>query len=167
MMVGERKPICRTYLMCPPRFFRVEYEINPWMDTGVPVDADLAVKQWERLREILLELVGDVFKETLLLFRCDSVDLAKGESKQTIVVLVGDESLRNDGSEFDCLAGGSSSTNVDSVVANGTGSATAITVGDVPRGSFKLLPGAALAGIESRVFTKLASWERSAENPSA
>nr|WP_310415475.1 dimethylargininase [Catenuloplanes niger] len=56
MMVGERKPICRTYLMCSPRFFRVEYEINPWMDTGVPVDADLAVKQWERLREILIEL---------------------------------------------------------------------------------------------------------------
>nr|WP_033345350.1 dimethylargininase [Catenuloplanes japonicus] len=56
MMVGERKPICRTYLMCPPRFFRVEYVINPWMDTTVPVDADLAVKQWERLRETLVEL---------------------------------------------------------------------------------------------------------------
>jgi N-dimethylarginine dimethylaminohydrolase len=42
--------------MCPPQYFGVEYAINPWMDTATPVDADLAVKQWERLRETLVGL---------------------------------------------------------------------------------------------------------------
>jgi N-dimethylarginine dimethylaminohydrolase len=51
-----RMPRKRTYLMCPPEYFRVEYAINPWMDTTLGVDAELAVKQWERLRETLLEL---------------------------------------------------------------------------------------------------------------
>jgi N-dimethylarginine dimethylaminohydrolase len=41
----------RTYLMCPPDYFRVEYAINPWMNPGQPLDADLAVRQWQRLRE--------------------------------------------------------------------------------------------------------------------
>jgi N-dimethylarginine dimethylaminohydrolase len=51
-----RMPRKRTYLMCPPEYFRVEYAINPWMDTARPVDAELAGKQWERLRETLVEL---------------------------------------------------------------------------------------------------------------
>jgi arginine dihydrolase len=42
--------------MCPPKHFTVEYAINPWMDTSVPVDAALAVKQWELLRTALLDL---------------------------------------------------------------------------------------------------------------
>ena len=42
--------------MCPPEHFTVEYAINPWMDTSVPVDPDLAVKQWDRLRETLVGL---------------------------------------------------------------------------------------------------------------
>jgi N-dimethylarginine dimethylaminohydrolase len=42
--------------MCPPDWFAVEYAINPWMDPGVPVDVELAVKQWTRLRETLLDL---------------------------------------------------------------------------------------------------------------
>jgi N-dimethylarginine dimethylaminohydrolase len=46
----------RTYLLCPPEHFAVEYVINPWMDATAPVDADLAVKQWELLRETLVEL---------------------------------------------------------------------------------------------------------------
>ena len=40
----------RTYLMCPPEYFSVTYSINAWMDTAVPVDTELAVKQWERPR---------------------------------------------------------------------------------------------------------------------
>src|SRR5262245_24230825 len=47
-------PRKRTYLMCPPEHFAVEYAINPWMDTTAPVDAELAVKQWEGLCETLL-----------------------------------------------------------------------------------------------------------------
>jgi len=48
--------MARTYLMCPPEHFTVSYAINAWMDTSVPVDTELAVKQWERLRETLVGL---------------------------------------------------------------------------------------------------------------
>lgn len=39
----------RRYLMCRPTYFAVDYKINPWMDPTAPVDADLAIAQWERL----------------------------------------------------------------------------------------------------------------------
>jgi N-dimethylarginine dimethylaminohydrolase len=42
--------------MCPPEHYTVEYAINPWMDTAVPVDAALALKQWELLRTTLRDL---------------------------------------------------------------------------------------------------------------
>ncbi|GID97333.1 amidinotransferase [Amorphoplanes digitatis] len=42
--------------MCPPEHFTVEYAINPWMDTTVPVDPALALKQWELLRNTLTDL---------------------------------------------------------------------------------------------------------------
>lgn len=40
----------RTYLMCAPDYFTVQYAINPWMNPAHPVDLDLARKQWEQLR---------------------------------------------------------------------------------------------------------------------
>src|SRR5271169_5628138 len=40
----------RTYLMCPPEHFAVEYVINPWMNPAEPVDAALAMRQWQQLR---------------------------------------------------------------------------------------------------------------------
>lgn len=52
----NRIPRKRIYLMCPPEHFGVEYAINPWMDLATPVDAELAMKQWDRLRETLLSL---------------------------------------------------------------------------------------------------------------
>lgn len=42
--------------MCPPRHFDVNYSINPWMDPTKPVDAGLAMAQWERLRDVYLSL---------------------------------------------------------------------------------------------------------------
>lgn len=42
--------------MCPPEFYAVDYAINPWMDTSTPADTELALKQWERLRETLTGL---------------------------------------------------------------------------------------------------------------
>ena len=42
--------------MCPPEHFTVEYAINPWMDTTVPVDGALARKQWQLLRDTLTDL---------------------------------------------------------------------------------------------------------------
>ncbi|MEH1055021.1 dimethylargininase [Micromonospora sp. CPCC 206171] len=56
----QRVPRKRTYLMCSPEHFAVEYAINPWMDVTTAVDAELAVKQWDRLRETLVGLGHDV-----------------------------------------------------------------------------------------------------------
>ncbi len=46
----------RTYLMCPPEHFAVEYVINPWMSSGEPVNRDLARRQWQALHDTYLDL---------------------------------------------------------------------------------------------------------------
>jgi N-dimethylarginine dimethylaminohydrolase len=56
IVTQQRTPRKRTYLMCPPEYFAVQYAINPWMDTSTPVDAELALKQWTELREALVRL---------------------------------------------------------------------------------------------------------------
>ncbi|WP_406077876.1 dimethylargininase [Micromonospora sp. NBC_00858] len=56
----QRVPRKRTYLLCSPEHFAVEYAINPWMDVTTPVDRELAVKQWDRLRETLVALGHEV-----------------------------------------------------------------------------------------------------------
>ncbi len=43
-------------LMCPPDFYGIEYEINPWMDRRRQADHALAVEQWQRLRQTLESL---------------------------------------------------------------------------------------------------------------
>jgi N-dimethylarginine dimethylaminohydrolase len=50
----------RRYLMCPPDAFGVVYEINPWMRTDVPVDQDLAHRQWQALVETLRRAGAEV-----------------------------------------------------------------------------------------------------------
>jgi N-dimethylarginine dimethylaminohydrolase len=52
----NRIPRTRRYAMTPPRFFTVEYEINPWMDVTAPVDVHAAQTQWQRLYETYLRL---------------------------------------------------------------------------------------------------------------
>lgn len=52
----------RRYLMCRPTHFAVEYAINPWMDPTAPVDVDLAIRQWETLRQTHRDL-GHVVDE--------------------------------------------------------------------------------------------------------
>lgn len=47
-------------LMCPPQFFEIDYEINPWMHKDNPVDHELALKEWEKLKSIYLDLGLDV-----------------------------------------------------------------------------------------------------------
>src|SRR5438128_5512115 len=38
------------FLMCAPRFYRVAYVINPWMEGNVGrTDGDVAMRQWDRL----------------------------------------------------------------------------------------------------------------------
>jgi N-dimethylarginine dimethylaminohydrolase len=46
--------------MCPPEFFGVLYEINPWMHREVGVDLDAAREQWEGLVAILRAAGADV-----------------------------------------------------------------------------------------------------------
>ncbi|MDQ3577034.1 MAG: arginine deiminase-related protein [Actinomycetota bacterium] len=37
--------------MCEPRYFTVEYSINPWMDPSTPVDTGRAMAQWNTMKE--------------------------------------------------------------------------------------------------------------------
>ncbi|BAX93442.1 dimethylargininase [Mycobacterium shigaense] len=46
----------RRYAMTAPTYFAVEYAINPWMDVSAPVDVELALAQWETLRQTYLGL---------------------------------------------------------------------------------------------------------------
>jgi N-dimethylarginine dimethylaminohydrolase len=55
----ETKP-APTILMCPPDYFAIEYEINPWMNVRVGSDATLARQQWNALRGALEGLGGSV-----------------------------------------------------------------------------------------------------------
>lgn len=50
----------RRYLMCPPEFFGVLYEINAWMHTEVEVDLDRARAQWERLADTLRDAGAEI-----------------------------------------------------------------------------------------------------------
>ncbi|MGW1375730.1 dimethylargininase [Streptomyces sp. NPDC002446] len=51
----NRAPSPRRYLVCEPRHFDVRYAINPWMRADVPVDRELARRQWTTLIETYLE----------------------------------------------------------------------------------------------------------------
>lgn len=53
--VASGRP-ARTYLMCPPTHFTVQYAINAWMDPATPVDRDRAMAEWERLRATYVSL---------------------------------------------------------------------------------------------------------------
>jgi len=43
-------------LMCPPDYFGIEYEINPWMNIQHGANPQLARGQWQRLKETLVDL---------------------------------------------------------------------------------------------------------------
>lgn len=55
----EGRPLPRI-LMCPPDFYGIEYEINPWMNREVPSDTALAREQWRGLYELLCSLGAQV-----------------------------------------------------------------------------------------------------------
>lgn len=38
--------------MCPPTYFDIEYEINPWMHTDNQVEVERAKKQWSKLESV-------------------------------------------------------------------------------------------------------------------
>jgi N-dimethylarginine dimethylaminohydrolase len=47
----------RTLILCPPDFYGIEYEINPWMSRAHGSDSTLARAQWKGLRQCL-EAIG-------------------------------------------------------------------------------------------------------------
>jgi len=42
------------FLICPPTYFGIEYEINPWMSRLRGCDLKLAEAQWSHLRDVLV-----------------------------------------------------------------------------------------------------------------
>ena len=43
-------------LMCPPDYYAIEYEINPWMRCDRPSEHQAAVRQWQDLHRLLEQL---------------------------------------------------------------------------------------------------------------
>ncbi|GIW82523.1 MAG: hypothetical protein KatS3mg105_4330 [Gemmatales bacterium] len=43
-------------LMCPPEYYGIEYEINPWMSRSRNSDRERARRQWQSLHDTLVEL---------------------------------------------------------------------------------------------------------------
>ncbi|MGH7255202.1 MAG: dimethylarginine dimethylaminohydrolase family protein, partial [Nitrospirales bacterium] len=49
-------------LVCPPDYFQIDYEINPWMNRHHAVDPERARRQWERLMQTLEREAGAVLE---------------------------------------------------------------------------------------------------------
>jgi N-dimethylarginine dimethylaminohydrolase len=50
----------RRYLMVRPDHFRIDYVINPYMSTQDQPDPELALKQWDSLRQAIIDAGGEV-----------------------------------------------------------------------------------------------------------
>jgi N-dimethylarginine dimethylaminohydrolase len=48
----------KSALMCPPTFFDIEYEINPWMHQSDQPSSESAADQWQKLYKIYTERLG-------------------------------------------------------------------------------------------------------------
>jgi len=46
----------KTYLMCPPTYFEIDYEINDWMKLSDQVNPDMALEQWQQIKTIYEQL---------------------------------------------------------------------------------------------------------------
>jgi N-dimethylarginine dimethylaminohydrolase len=46
--------------MCPPDFYGIEYEINPWMSRSCASDSAQSVAQWHALRDLLAKLGAEI-----------------------------------------------------------------------------------------------------------
>jgi len=46
----------RNLLLCPPDYYGIEYEINPWMDRTQNAQPGVARSQWQQLHDALLSL---------------------------------------------------------------------------------------------------------------
>ena len=57
MAVSFERP---TILMCPPDYYGIEYEINPWMSRSRQSDSAHAKSQWHALHRLLGSLGADI-----------------------------------------------------------------------------------------------------------
>ena len=46
--------------MCPPDYYGIEYEINPWMSRSRASDTELSRRQWHALRDLLASLGAEI-----------------------------------------------------------------------------------------------------------
>ena len=53
-------PSAARILMCPPDFYGIEYEINPWMNCQIGSDLAESQRQWIALRQTLIDLGATV-----------------------------------------------------------------------------------------------------------
>ena len=58
MTVGSFEDFMPAFLMCPPDYYGIEYEINPWMDRRRPADSSRAMRQWQALYDLLTAKLG-------------------------------------------------------------------------------------------------------------
>ena len=49
-------------LVCPPDYFRIDYEINPWMRRSNVVEPERAIRQWHGLMNVLEDDIGAVLE---------------------------------------------------------------------------------------------------------
>ena len=53
----------RRLLVCPPEYFRIDYEINPWMHRSNVVNPERAVQQWYELMRVLEREAGVILEQ--------------------------------------------------------------------------------------------------------
>jgi arginine dihydrolase len=53
-MAASDRPRQPRILMCPPDFYGIEYEINPWMSRARGAEAAIAQRQWKALHDTLV-----------------------------------------------------------------------------------------------------------------
>ena len=52
-LIAMRPDPMRELLLCPPNYYGIEYEINPWMSRARGAEIAVAQKQWEQLHATL------------------------------------------------------------------------------------------------------------------
>lgn len=53
-------PAIKTFLMCRPAFYGINYQINQWMSLGNQADKSLANEQWNTLYDRIVECGGEI-----------------------------------------------------------------------------------------------------------
>src|SRR5574343_1999485 len=53
-----REPAMKTFLLCRPKYYNVNYEINPWMHLNNKANQKLALEQWDNLKDRINEHGG-------------------------------------------------------------------------------------------------------------